>query len=708
MCGNMSILDYSTLKLISDYYNVVVAGENLESDIIFNKIHKKIHVFSEETTSENFEKLVFSYSPEVVWYFSGFTDGGNGLENEPKKIEKLIDICAANEVSKIVVISSMNSLNYKAHFEDNGLETRAYADQTSFDCAQMEELIRFCVSSRSIRVITVRVPYIYKKVNRDNYLGKLFEKVSQNKLDFPYSSRERVDFLSVHNLAELLISISEETMDDTGEYTSLSGFFMTYGIIGETLKKCNNELLVSYEEDKYYDLVINDQKEPERLRRGYGFIPTGNILEEMETLYREYKDTVVKKNDFADKLKKTFEKVSENSFKIAELVILFAVVQILIMLTYDNVYFKHVDLRLFYVVILGTTHGMFIGILAGILECISLIFSYAREGVTGTMLFYNMDYWLPFAIYLMTGAITGYLVTAKNQKLKFAEEEVFNLQNKYLFLNDVYISVIDNKEEYKRQILGYQDSFGKIFEAVESLNSSTPADIFMNGVETLEHILNNHSIAIYTLDEYQNYGRLVSCSRDMSGKLSKSLRIESCREVFDTIITGETWKNTEFIDNLPVYSYAIMEKDKVRLMISIYEAGPDQMGLYYMNLFTILCNLIRVSFLRALEYQEAIMDEKYFSGTEVLLPEFFEKELDSQRKMANAGVATFVLLKLNTDDIVSTSKKLQGLIRHSDVLGNDKDGNHYLLLTQTNREIFKNIEERFTGNDIDYTILEGM
>ena len=194
----------------------------------------------------------------------------------------------------------------------------------------------------------------------------------------------------------------------------------------------------------------------------------------------------------------------------------------------------------------------------------------------------------------------------------------------------------------------------------------------------------------------------------MTVTLRKSLNIAECQEVYDTILRMETWKNTEFKEGMPSYAYAIVENEKVRLMKCIYETSPEQLSLYYMNLFTILCHLIRVSFLRALEYQTAIEDEKYFSDTVILKPEYFEAELESQRKMSEAGVASYILLQLTTDAILDTSHKLQGLIRHSDIVGEGKDGEHYLLLTQTNKEIFKTIGERLESNDVVYTILEGI
>lgn len=708
ICGNVSVFDFMTVKLISEYYNITVAGEETVHDIDTSKFGRRIHIYTEATDSENFEKIVYSFSPDAVWYISGFVDNGKGIDNEIKKIEKLMHICQVNEVPKIIVVTSIDGLNYTLSGQGDAL-VKKYPSAKGFNCNLLEQLISYSAEKYNLKILTVRVPYISQKINRGNYLDELFKStVDGTKISFPYNEKQQIEFMSARDLAELLVAMTEETIDSTSSYTALNGFKQTYGEVAEKLQYFNPKLKVGFDDRAYYDLVLNENVESERIRKTYGFIATDNVFADLDEMYEDYKKSVIQKKDIFDKVKKYLKKFSSTILKTAELFIIFAIIQILLKYTTDNVLFKYVDLRLFFVVIMGTAHGMIIGLAAGLLECISLIFAYAQIGVTGTMLFYNMDYWLPFAIYLMTGAIVGYLVSAKDQKLRFAEEEIITMQDRYLFLNDVYMSVIDNKEEYKRQILGYQDSFGKIFEAVEKLNSSTPADIFMNGVDTLEHILENNSIAIYTMDDYQKYARLVACSREMTDKLRRSISVAEFQDAYDVIVTGETYKNTEFKDNLPVYAYAIVEKEKVRLMVCIYEALPEQMGLYYMNLFTILGNLIRVSFLRALEYQEAIEDEKYFKGTEILIPEFFERELESQRKMSEAGIASYMLLKLNAEDEKKASAQLQGLIRHSDTVGKGEDGNFYLLLTQITRDIFGIIGERLEGKGVSYEIVEGM
>lgn len=709
LCGKTELLDYETLKQIAQYYNVVVSGERINRDIYRRKLTRKIHIYNEDPTSENFRKIAYAYSPDVIWYFSGFADGGDGLDNENRKIEKLIECCVANEVQKLIIISSINSLNYTPLTEQKMIIGKEFASPRSFDCAKMEELVSFNAGRGQIRTVIVRAPYISGRISRNNYLSSIFATMMDNgAVSFPYNEKQMIDFFSLRDLCELLISITEETMDSTGEYTVLSGYQTTYGEFGSMLKGLDATVKLEYDRPAVYDLVLNKEREAQRVRESYGFIAADNVLDGLDEAYREYSRNVVKKSALKEKLGKFLTLVSDNTLKFAELIILFIAVQYLLKYTSDSVYFKYIDLRLFFVVILGMTHGMHIGILAGVLECISLVLVYRQTGVNGMMLFYNVDYWLPFAIYLMTGAITGYITTAKNQKISFMEQETEALQDKYMFLNNVYMSVIDNKEEYKRQILGYQDSFGKIFEAVEKLDSSVPADIFMNGVNTLERILNNRSIAIYTMDEWQKYLRLVACSREMMTRLTNSVSIDDFRIIYDEILDKGTWKNTDFAPGLPMYAYGIVEDGKVRLMICLFEAGPEQMGLYYMNLFTILCSLIRVSFIRALEYQEAIEDEKYYRDTEVLIPSFFEDELNSQRKMAEAGVASYILLQIEESDVTSFNDSLKGLIRHSDIAGAGYDGNYYLLLTQTNRDIVGIVGKRLTEHEIKYTVVEGM
>ena len=59
-------------------------------------------------------------------------------------------------------------------------------------------------------------------------------------------------------------------------------------------------------------------------------------------------------------------------------------------------------------------------------------------GMNATVLFYNIENWIPFAIYFMSGSITGYVANKKADALRYLKQEYSLLRDKYLFLDQVY------------------------------------------------------------------------------------------------------------------------------------------------------------------------------------------------------------------------------------------------------------------------------
>ena len=115
---------------------------------------------------------------------------------------------------------------------------------------------------------------------------------------------------------------------------------------------------------------------------------------------------------------------------------------------------------------------------------------------------------------------------------------------------------------------------------------------------------------------------------------------------------------------------------------------------------------LRVSFLRAFDYQEAIQDRKYYGETDILRPEYFAKELEIQQKMAEAGVASHLLLKVESENAESLTEKSRGLVRQSDYIGMDENGGLYLLLSMVTKDTFSVIGERLQNKGISYSIVE--
>ncbi len=702
LCGNISLLSEEDILRASDAYNLVIAGEG---GLPFH-LGRKIHYYETIPTEEKFSQLFDAFDIDTVWYISGYADCQNGMYDEMKILDSIMDTCVKNAVSKLIVVTSIASLNFQPKYDIMGqVASRAYASGESFAVAQLENYIRYCAKSQGIKTIILRTPYIASETNRSNFLGHIFSSMLRGeKLVFPYCPENKIDFLSSSDLMELLLDISEESADSTATYSVASGYHYTWQDLETEILKIKPDAVIEYEDKVNF---ISVQSYSIELKRKYGFIPMDNVLNAFPAAFEVYKESIRKKSWVKSLFRKISDAVLSNALGYIELIVLFLAAELLVRKMGGSVYFKYVDIRLFYVLIMGTTHGTLPGILAGILAGISLFFGYRSIGINGTMLFYNIENWLPFVIYLMTGSITGYVSTVHRQKNEFLQQENNLLRDKYLFLNDVYHGAIANKSEYKRQILGYKDSFGVIFQAVRKLDSVLPHDIFINGIQTMEEILKNHSIAIYTIDNWQKYGRLAASSGDILAELPKSLEMASVQPVYDTVLAGQTWKNTELLPGLPMYAYGICEKEQVSLLIFIYDASPEQMSLYYQNLFSILCNLIKLSFIRALEYQRAIEQEKYYPGTLIVIPSYFRELLNAQKELAEAGLASYALIRFESKDKAYISSSLKGLVRNNDIIGADDDGSLFLILTQTNRQSISIVGERLDKNGLKYEIVSG-
>jgi K+-sensing histidine kinase KdpD len=194
------------------------------------------------------------------------------------------------------------------------------------------------------------------------------------------------------------------------------------------------------------------------------------------------------------------------------------------------VQFQYIDFRLLYVVVLATMHGLISGLIAAGLACVSLIINYSQLNVDWQMLLYNAENWIPFACYLIVASIAGYTKERYTNDLKFLKNENEALEERFSFQNELYREVLKNKGEYKAQILSYSGSFGRIYEVARRLNSLLPEVIFKEALESLEDLLINQTICIYTVTADARYARLAVCSQKLSIKVDKSLKLDNYTE----------------------------------------------------------------------------------------------------------------------------------------------------------------------------------
>ena len=204
LCGKVSLISDSAIQKAAQTCHVVVVGKEGRPSV------KNAHYYEIPHTEEKFEQLFDAYDIDTVWYLSGFADGQNGMDSELKYLESVVKICHRNAVGKLIVVSSVESLNFHRKYDVVGrLSSRAYASASAFATAQMEDFVRYYAKNCGLKTIVLRAPYIATEDGTHNFLGQLFEKVLQGEeVVFPYCPENKVDFLSDSDLVTLLLDVS--------------------------------------------------------------------------------------------------------------------------------------------------------------------------------------------------------------------------------------------------------------------------------------------------------------------------------------------------------------------------------------------------------------------------------------------------------------------------------------------------------------------
>ena len=133
--------------------------------------------------------------------------------------------------------------------------------------------------------------------------------------------------------------------------------------------------------------------------------------------------TQIRKPSILSKIGTYFQSRS-NLMKWIELILGALLVQALVNMTSTVIMFRQLDYRLLYVVIMGTVHGTTFGILSAFIAIGSALYSWTQYGYEWSLLVYNVENWLPFTLYFIAGAVTGYYRDYKDNEIKFQKAQI--------------------------------------------------------------------------------------------------------------------------------------------------------------------------------------------------------------------------------------------------------------------------------------------
>ncbi len=590
LTGNTRLFPTEALSYFNTAHSVFIADKGRGEDK--TKLPENVSIFSVSPSDSDFSKIFEAGRISAVWYVSRCADGGKAVE-ETAMIEMILQNCNRYGVKRLIVIT----------------DTSDPADY------------RFLIGkwqhpeegASGVDVAVVCLPLMSgTDVNRSR-LGRIFRVMQKNRtVCLRGEAGSPVSVLSVRELCSLLLRMTGETWFIPGIY-SATGHVTSLENIREVLLSCRPDGQIEYAGENEEagsaggSSVLIRLPVPEK----------GGFDGHLEEMYRlpikiDWKEDIVRQ--YGKMLEKSEEslpvkewislhlnKFGKFAVVILDLVIMFVIAEILSKITSDSVYFKIVDVRLLYVVLMGMMHGLAAGTVAALLECVMLVIHYNEIGISGLLLFYNVENWIPFVYYLTTGVISGYTHKKNEQKIRFVSAENELIRNKYLFLNDAYRTSVRDKNELRAQVLSEEESYRKIYEAVCRMSQRTPEAVCVEAVRVLRELLDNSTVCIYQVDSKGEKAHLLSCCLENASR--NQIGIIQFPEMLETINRGDTWKNTGFLEGAPMYA-KIVSFDRIlnvksgkgsgiRLLVTVEQAAQEQLSLWYVSHFSILCELLQ-------------------------------------------------------------------------------------------------------------------
>ena len=626
-------------------------------------------------------KDIFStYDFEQIIYFSNYLSFHGETYGEAEMLRKILQLCRGKRNMRIVYLTGPE---------------RLYDVPTgkTLLVSEMENLSREYAKLYKTTVKIIRSPYLYSEQYEKDFLNTVFREISaEQKITFQEDESQRMFFLSMQDLAELMYKIFDN-WDEKEEILNIADVFdHCFKDLGDKLTELCPHLKVSYARHSIMENMLKDDK---IIRYKYGWFPKISILEELPELYEHYQERNNIKAGRLDIIKHILSKY-KTVVRAVEFAAFFILFELLNGIAGNQAQFKMIDLRLLFVVLFGSMYGINYGIAAAAAESLSLIRAFEAEGSSWYVLFYEPSNWIPFIFYFAVGAICGYIRMKNKNNVQFIKEENDLLQEKFLFTREMYQEAIEDKNLYKKQILGSKDSFGKIFDITRKLDVIQPQELYIETIRVLEDVLENKTFGLYTLNRENGYGRLETASAQVQGNYPNSIKLSEYSAAMEELENGNVWANREFLENYPMYMAGIRKNGELVMLICIQQVSREQMSLYFLNLFKILSGLVETSLLRALEYQKAVEYRQYVKGTHILKTEYFEERLKVQHDMREQKLASYVLLKVEYSEmsLQKADEILRSKVRENDVWGISESKELYVMLVQTDKEALPNILAR--------------
>jgi len=704
--GNLQLFSGKFFNEISKKEEVVIIDDKVDIDVknsvVFGK--KNLNNISEKKSGnieeDNYRKIFQVYDIKSVIFFSNSLDGSKEFGDEQETLERLLYMCKVFHVENFIYVTSNEYI-------DSGAISKDFNSLNEVIYNSCEQMCRLMGKNSDMNIVSLKTPYILANGSKKCSLVRWLEEAIKNrKVVLPMNKSKKIDFVEESDLARLILRVCEKTQKGYNSPYIHADNIRTVEQIATIIKKSClqiNGSNVSVEYGEELDNCIHSNstnkvlsyKERYAIRDTYGWFSRNSIDSYVEKLVEKVKksESVLKNKDDNNVI--TNKKIKRG----IEAIFLCLGLELIGQFIVRYLGVKNVDYRLFYVILTGILYGSHLGCVAAVIAMVSYIYQKGfSSGVE--ILVYNTSSWCNLVIYLVAAIVPGYFMGKKEDEIDMLNNKLSSISEQYVINNELYNKAIEQKEQLGKQVVSFNNSYGKIYDLVKKLNRTYPDVVMYEAVVAIEEFLDNKSVAFYLFDDDMRFARLALASREINKMIDYSISLEDYKEVIKVLSEEDFFINRECNDKLPCYVSAMRQENKMIGMVVLKEVSYQDMNSEYANKFKILTGLINDALVRAIEKSRRILVEECIEGTNIVKWEQFEKIVRVRKKLKKNGVASYCLGKIECDDEQAKliAKKIAFKVRNQDVFGQGKDGGLYLLLNQATEKDIGKIKKRIYGD----------
>ncbi|HSL46950.1 MAG TPA: NAD-dependent epimerase/dehydratase family protein [Anaerolineales bacterium] len=697
--GNLSLLARAFAnEFMKQRHRVVLAADHADlldiksKGTIVHSIDPARDIFREAMSSYGFDSVVFMATREEQLDEQSGLNTGHQLDG----LRNTLELCRHGNLKHFFYISSTEVYGNM----ENGLENAepAPASINGHILVTGEQYCRHYQYEHGLNVTIVRLPYVYGSEEKAGFLYRLIQDCrGQKAVLLPGDADRPCNFLHAGDVTEFLKRAIDEEYSPTAQVINLSSSVTVTNLqISQILHKYFPKTSFSFDDSKR---AFTRPAVTATAKNVFDWIDLHDLHTEIARYPELSEESHALRKTTSQEFLKRFPGIVE-LLKPVELVLGAFVTQFLSQLTGTLIQYKYVDFRLLFVVVMGSVYGLRYGMLAAFLMSLSLIYTWYQLEIDWSLLIYNVGNWFPPVLYFVTGLIIGYNRDRNETIIDNEKNQTKLIYEKYEFLYGVFNEVRKLKDEFRQQVISYRDSFGKIYTITRELDTLQEQDVYLKALNILEELMENDSIAIYSLEPDREYARLEVSSTSLYHKLAKSLRLSNYPEAVKNIEEGTIFQNTQLLPNYPAYIAPIFNNsypfNVPVAIIVIWSVKFESYSIYYYNLFKVICGLIQASLVRATKFLDANYERTYIPATRILNPEAFTTILRTRAEMNKNKVAVDQLVMIERVGVTfqELDSKVSRGIRAGDIVGIRPDGHCYILLSQADRQAAKEVAAR--------------